>query len=220
MLWQKNNYMEPKEFYWPFSAVYSSITKWMQPAYSNIVQKTEIKERHKVLLDIGGGDGRLAIEFANQYPYLEKIISADISSDMTKRAMNNIQKKHLEHKICAEIQDVHNLSYMDDSFDVIVSFGAFHHWRNPIMALNELSRILKPKGILIIYDGFDRPSFKTIRNTVLTFGGSIVLAVAYWIGSKDTLKKEEIKRIVENLGIENSSLNFTSPLVTLKYTKP
>ncbi|MBI5554735.1 MAG: class I SAM-dependent methyltransferase [Elusimicrobia bacterium] len=212
--------MEPKEFFWPFSAIYSSITKWMQPAYSDIVQRTGINKNHKILLDIGGGDGRLAMEFAKQYPCLTKIISADISSDMVKRAKKNIRKKNLEHQILSEIQDVHNLTYPDDFFDVIVSFGALHHWRNPVKALTELSRVLKSKGVLTIYDGFDRPRFKTIRNTVSTFGGSFVLAMAYWVGSKDTLKKEEIKKIAENSNIKNISLNFTSPLVTLKYIKP
>lgn len=212
--------MEPKEFFWPVSAVYSFITKWMLPAYSYIARQTEINQNHKILLDISGGDGRLAIEFAQRYPFLEKIISADISSDMTKRAAKNIQEKHLEHKISAEIQDVHNLTYTDNFFDFIVSFGALHHWRNPGKALMELVRILKPKGFLTIYDGFDRPSFQTIQNTVSIFGGSFVLAAAYWIGSKDTLKKEAIQKITADSNIANISLNFTSPLVTLKYIKP
>ncbi len=216
----KNNDMEPKEFFWPFSTVYSSITKWMQPAYSDIVKQTEIKKEHKILLDIGGGDGCLAIEFANRHSNLEKIISADISSDMTKRAIKNVQKKTLEHRIFAEVQDAHNVTYMDDFFDVIVSFGALHHWRNPVKALNELFRVLKPKGLLAIYDGFDRPNFKIIHNAVSAFGGSFVLAVAYWIGSKDTLKKDEIERIVARLNVNNIFLNFRTPLVTLKYIKP
>jgi ubiquinone/menaquinone biosynthesis C-methylase UbiE len=211
--------MEPKEFFWPVSAVYSSVTRWMQPGYADIAGQTEIKEEHKVLLDIGGGDGRLAMEFANQYPCFEKIVSGDFSRDMTRRAARNIKKKHLEDKIFAEVQDVHNLTYTDALFDVIVSFGALHHWRDPVKALNELCRVLKPKGLMTIYDGFDRPSFQMIHKAVSGFGGSFAAAVLYWIGSKDTLRKEEIVEIVEeaNMSID---LDFEVPLATLKYVKP
>jgi len=88
----------------------------------------------------------------------------------------------------------------------MIGFGSMHHWRDPVKALRELDRVLKPKGILAVIDGYDRPSFKSIRRTVSAFGGSIWTSIAYWIGSKGVLSHDEIAQIVKRSGIKCLSI--------------
>jgi len=123
--------------------IYSCIAVPMEPAYGDIAHRVAVPEHSKTLLDIGGADGRLAITLAKQYPNLSKIITADISKDMTDRARKRVQRHRLECRIKAEVQDVHNLNYENNYFDVIVSLGSLHHWRGPAKALLELHRVLK-----------------------------------------------------------------------------
>ncbi len=211
--------MEPREFHWPFSAIYSCIAITMEPAYTDIACRVAPPEHAQTLLDIGGGDGRLAVALAKQYPHLSRIVTADISKDMANRARKRVHKNSLGNRICSEIQDVHNLGYENNHFDVIVSFSSLHHWSQPTKALLELYRVLKPKGTLAIFDGFNRPSFKDIRRAVSIYGGSIWTAIAYWLGSKDFLLYNEVLQLVENTGINYISVSRDDLLLTIRGVK-
>lgn len=50
-----------------------------------------------------------------------------------------------------EVHDASRLGFKDNSFDVVFSTLAFHHFDRP-SALKEMLRVLKPSGILIIFD--------------------------------------------------------------------
>lgn len=211
--------MEPREFVWPFSVIYSCIAWAMEPAYTDIARRILVPQHSKTLLDIGGGDGRLAVTLAKQYPNLSRIVTADISKDMANRARKRAYNNSLGNRICSEVQDVHNLSYEDNYFDVVVSFGSLHHWRQPVKALLELHRVLRPGGILVILDGFNRPSFKDIRRAVSVFGGSIWTAIAYWLGSKDLLTYNEVLQLVEDTGINYISVSCDGLLLVIRGVK-
>ncbi len=46
--------------------------------------------------------------------------------------------------------DLHELPFEDDSFDVVVCFEAVVHVRDPERALDELRRVLRPEGVLLL----------------------------------------------------------------------
>ncbi len=50
------------------------------------------------------------------------------------------------------VLDAHHLPFPNASFDVVVCQNAFHHFKDPLRALKELTRILKIGGILLIVD--------------------------------------------------------------------
>jgi len=205
-LWHRLYQTRPEEFHWPHSAIYSRIASVMEPAYEHIARNIALPQHLETLLEVGGGDGRLAVALAKQYPNLSTIITTDISKDMANRARKRASKNSLGNRAYSEVQDVHNLSYEDNHFNVVVSTFSMHHWREPTKALRELDRVLKPNGILIVMDGYDRPSFKSISRTVSAFGGSIWTSIAYWIGSKDVLSYSEIAQIVEKCEIDYISI--------------
>lgn len=209
----------PEGLFWPRSALYSRIASVMEPAYRHIARQLALPPNVKTVLDIGGGDGRLAVALAKQYPHLSMIVTADISKDMTDRARKRAEKSGLGSRITSDVSDVHNLGYGDSYFDAIVSFGSMHHWRDPVTALRELDRILKPQGILTVMDGFDKPSFKIIKTTVSGFGGSIWTSIAYWVGSHQVLRYSEIAQIVEGSGIGYISILCLGPIVIVGGTK-
>ena len=211
--------MEPREFHWPISAMYSCVASAMAPGYGHIARNIALPQHIETLLDIGGGDGRPAVALAKQCPNLSKIITADISKDMAGRARKRAEKNGLGNIIHSEVNDVHNLSYEDNYFDTVVSLGSMHHWKDPVKSLRELDRVLKPKGILIIIDGYDRPSFNNIRKAVSAFGGSIWASIAYWIGSKDVLSYDEIAQIVNGSGIKYISILYDGPVLAVRGVK-
>jgi len=207
--------MEPREFHWPFSAIYSCIASAIEPAYEDIARRIAVPRHFKTLLDIGGGDGRLAVALAKQYPNLSRIITADISKDMVHRAQKRAEENNLSDRIYPEVQDIHKLTYEDNHFDIVVSFFSMHHWREPTKAFLELHRVLKPNGVLAIFDGYDRPSFNDIRRTVATIGGSIWTSIVFWIGSKDVLPYNGITQIIRETKIGYISIFKEGPLLNI-----
>jgi SAM-dependent methyltransferase len=49
-----------------------------------------------------------------------------------------------------EAGDLHKLAYDDDSFDLIVCFEVIEHFKDPLVVLDELVRVLAPEGLLLI----------------------------------------------------------------------
>lgn len=191
----------------------------MKPAYYDLAYRMKVSQTAKSLLDIGGGDARLSIALAETYPQLKKIVSADISEDMTRRAQRRISQAGLSSIITASRQDAHGLTFDGGEFDTVVSFGALHHWKQPDAVFAEAYRVVKPGGKICIIDGYGRPSVKQIHSAVSRFGCSLVSSMLYWLGSKDVLHGDQIAHIVSGSRLPNTTLEFEELLATIECTK-
>lgn len=81
------------------------------------------KVRNKILLDIGTGP--LAIIAARDFNC--QATNIDVSEEALKEAQEEAKRAGLEQKISFEKEDAANLSYQDNTFDVVTSYGALHH---------------------------------------------------------------------------------------------
>ena len=72
---------------------------------------------------------------------------------------------------------------------------------------------------MTIFDGYDCPSCKDMRRGVSMFGGSILTAVVYWLGSKAVLSYSAILELVEHTGIGVLSVSCEGPLLVIKGVK-
>ncbi len=77
-----------------------------------------------------------------------KIAGVDLSEEMLKIAKQKFSGKNIELKKAS----VDDIPYKDESFDVVLSTEAFHHYPNPENAVKEMIRVLKKGGELIITD--------------------------------------------------------------------
>jgi SAM-dependent methyltransferase len=55
------------------------------------------------------------------------------------------------------VADAHNLPFRDSVFSGIVCMNAFEHYRQPHVVANELHRVLKPNGWILIHTAFIQP---------------------------------------------------------------
>jgi ubiquinone/menaquinone biosynthesis C-methylase UbiE len=92
------------------------------------------------ILDIGCGTGAFLAEVAKKREC--EVYGIDILPDAIE-----IAKK--KYKVNAIVGDANSLPYKDSEFDVVVSFGLFEHWDNPLKLLKEWTRVLKKNGIHI-----------------------------------------------------------------------
>ena len=70
-------------------------------------------------------------------------------------------------------QDLQNLSFPDNSFDVIISSEVFEHIPNAYLAFQEIHRVLKPGGRHIFTIPFDARGFTDIVKAIMDEQGNI-----------------------------------------------
>jgi len=103
-------------------------------------------KKEGLAIDIGCGFGSIDVLLAQNTDF--KIIAMDISDTALEAAKKNVMHFSQEERIKVEKGDVYNLSYPDNYFDVIFSFGYVSAATYP-SARNEVYRVLKPGGLLI-----------------------------------------------------------------------
>lgn len=100
-------------------------------------------DKHKTVLEIGIGTGRLAFK---TIPLCKKFYAIDLSQKTIERATHNLSKYPNVKLICADF-----MTYdFGTSFDVIYSSLTFMHIQEKQECINKIYYLLNPKGYLIL----------------------------------------------------------------------
>ncbi len=99
------------------------------------------------LLDVGAGTGGIIPYLLEAIGPKGSIWAIDFAEEMVKIGLKKFQK---ESRVIFELASVEDLPYKDRFFDQIVCFGAFPHFEDKGRALEEMNRVLKARGTLII----------------------------------------------------------------------
>jgi ubiquinone/menaquinone biosynthesis C-methylase UbiE len=101
------------------------------------------------LLDVGCGTGALLRHLSLAHP-AARLAGVDPVPEMLAMA-----RCRLPPPIQLTAGWAEQLPFASGSFDVVVSCNAFHYIRQPVSALREMSRVLRPGGQLVITDWCD-----------------------------------------------------------------
>ncbi len=106
------------------------------------------------ILDCATGTGDLAIEFKKAVGKEGYVLGTDFCAPMIAPAPDKAKKRGLE--IDFEVADAMNLPYDENRFDISsISFG-IRNVDEPIVALKEMARVVKPGGRVIVLE-FGQP---------------------------------------------------------------
>lgn len=100
------------------------------------------------VLDVACGTGEFERLMLNEHPK-QQIVGVDISEKMLAIAQH---KCHAYPNVLFHLAAASTLPFAINSFDVIVSANAFHYFDDPLAALGEMKRVLKPDGKVVILD--------------------------------------------------------------------
>jgi len=101
------------------------------------------------ILEVGPGPGYVGLELANKLNPTS-LTGCEISPAMIRFA----EKNAAEYGISARYVQGNcmKMPFADESFDTVISNGSLHEWENPMLAFNEIYRVLRTGGRYCITD--------------------------------------------------------------------
>ncbi|MCU4717848.1 methyltransferase domain-containing protein [Halapricum hydrolyticum] len=153
-------------FYKYLSQVYDRINPfiWNEEMRDEAIGWLELDGDERVL-DVGCGTG-FATEGLLQH--VETVYGLDQSPHQLEKAYAKFGRSG---PVRFTRGDAERLPYRDDAFDVVWSSGSIEYWPNPVDALEECRRVVKPGGKVLIV-GPDYPTntvFQKLADAIMLF---------------------------------------------------
>ncbi|MFJ9542596.1 class I SAM-dependent methyltransferase [Streptomyces sp. NPDC101225] len=121
------------------------------------------------VLELGCGPGYLGLEWLKQAQRSARLVGLDISPAMLRRASANAREYGVTGRCAYECGTVLALPFEDDRFDHAISAASLHEWADPVAALSEMHRVLKPGGRYVLSDlrrDVDRTTFQFMKANI------------------------------------------------------
>lgn len=100
------------------------------------------------LLDVGAGPGSITVDFAR---VVQHVTATEIDEAALSLSRSLAAERGLAN-VDFSVEDVHALSFADDSFDVVHAHQVLQHVADPVQALREMRRVAQPGGLVAARD--------------------------------------------------------------------
>lgn len=136
-----------------FDGFANGYDNWYQTKIGDFIDKVETELAFSLfsvspcenVLDAGAGTGNFSIKLARVGA---EVTGIDVCDDMLRRAEENAAEA--KQKITFLKKDIYSTGFADNSFDAVFSMAAFEFIKDYREAFEELYRVVKPGGRILI----------------------------------------------------------------------
>jgi ubiquinone/menaquinone biosynthesis C-methylase UbiE len=205
-----------------------SIDRTFVDHVARLIAGTGLEDSARVL-DFGCGPGQIPIMIARRWPGM-RVLGVDAGPNMIEQAERDTAAAgvNVDYAVVRlGPQGDRRLPYPDGEFDIVLCNSVMHHLDDPLGTLDELARVAKPSGAVLVRDLL-RPLAPLYGMHVRLFGRhysgemrrlyEVSVRAAYTIGEmKDMLRRSRLndgrsrvfQRGLTHLGIERAALAGT-----------
>ena len=115
-------------------------------AIMNLIEE----HNYRKILDIGTGTGYLAFPLAERF-HEAMVYGIDIADVIIEKNNGIVKEKGIQN-LSFQVFDGLNYSFEDESFDLIVTRYAFHHFPDVVNSVRQMNRILTKGGRILVSD--------------------------------------------------------------------
>lgn len=176
---------------------YANLTMWIDED-SEFMNISGSDLRDKEILEVGCGDGRLSVRFAD---IAKRLVALDPNEDKLKKARERLQYHH--PKVQFVVGEGERLPFPDQSFDVIFYSLSFHHLPlgRQYDAILEAKRVLRRKGKLLIYEPI---AAGQVQSLFLLFEDELNKLMEVY----KTVQKSESERVFHSIKMKEFLINW------------
>ncbi len=165
------------------------------------------------ILDVGTGTARIPIIMCQQRPqYL--ITGVDLAQSMLIIGQRNVEEARLNQRIRLERVDSKRMPYPDLEFDMLISNSLVHHLPDPLSFFEEIKRLVRPGGAILIRD-LIRPENDNIVNGLVAKIGKdydVHQQQLFHDSLKAALTLAEVQSLIDRVGLTQVKLSQSSEL--------
>lgn len=104
--------------------------------------------RSYCVLDVAAGTGLFGRALAHA---VSSVTAVDITPEMIEQGRNRAREDGI-HNLLWQLGSAEALPFADESFDLVISRYAIHHFADPKTVLREMSRVCKTGGLVVNVD--------------------------------------------------------------------
>lgn len=133
----------------PFPAHNDKFRKTSEEMYlkMRLMGLTEEQYLGKKILDCGCGTGEFTCWYASQG---NEVTAIDLSQPSLDHARNYAERYELDDRISFQHMSVLDMKIPSESFDIVYSYGVLHHTPDPYLGFENMVKVCKPGGIVIV----------------------------------------------------------------------
>jgi ubiquinone/menaquinone biosynthesis C-methylase UbiE len=165
------------------------------------------------VLDAGTGTARIPILMCQRRPqYL--ITAVDLAQSMLIVGQRNVDDAELAQRIRLERVDTKRMAYPDLEFDMLISNSLVHHLPDPLSFFQEVKRLVRPGGAILIRD-LIRPDNDEIVNDLVDkigAGYDTHQQQLFRDSLKAALTLAEVQDAIDRIGLGGVKLTQSSEL--------
>jgi ubiquinone/menaquinone biosynthesis C-methylase UbiE len=119
------------------------------------------------VLDLASGTGEPAISIASRVGVHGHVTALDLSADLLEIATQRARARGFENFRTRQA-DAHSLPFSDNRFDLATSRFGVMFFGDPVLALQELRRVLRPgaRACFLAWGPFDQPFWQSMMGVV------------------------------------------------------
>ncbi|MCL6556521.1 MAG: methyltransferase domain-containing protein [Burkholderiales bacterium] len=106
-----------------------------------------------LVLDVGCGTGAFLRRLLKRDDFTGLGFGIDQSQEFIDAAVHFANAEGLLDRLTFRTGDVHQLGYPNATFDIVIANTLLSHVTDPMSALVEMGRVLRPGGTMVIFDG-------------------------------------------------------------------
>lgn len=171
------------------------------------------------IVDIGCAHGILLLELRKRLPTSIRLIGVDVNKDFIDFALKNTSPYS---NIDFILNTQESMKIKKNSVDLVISDNSLHHFRHPILALNEIFEALTSSGKARLWDINPESAWTRLVDFplfFLLFHGRMSIKNAYHLSIKNSFTIKELAELLNYTKIDKYQIRRQRAEIFIKFEK-